>query len=556
MGGALPVVLTRDSTAGALVAYSRQHLVLVATISFLLVIDAVRALAMPRVLGLFVDAATTGSASAPLLRLGSVYALLALATPLFGIAISLTGHRFASSFGHRLRLRVLAHCVDIEPDLIQRTPSAQLVEETHTEVERVATTVHRLVSIALPQGLLLIGIVIAVTQLDPRFALVFLVAAVGGWGARRLVGRAVDLVGQERAQRTQLLGYLQDRARGVLDLRGVGATEATMAGFDQQLARQRNLRLRTARAAAWWPLSAQGLGAVTFLATLSIGIVLHQRGSATLGEVFAALNYMFMLRSQLASLTSQSRDIDQLLAGARALDRLMAQPVPDGRGDPLPPGPLGLSLDAVRVRFGAGPNALDGVDLDLPAGRRLGVIGRTGAGKSTLLRVLAGTLTPQHGTVRVGGQDLRATARADLRRRVLMLPQRVQILTGTVRDNVTLFDPTYSDAQVHQALQDVGLGEWLQRQDCGLDTMLAPASTGLSPGEGQLLTVARALLREPAVVLLDETSAHLDQVTGERLRRALGHFLTGRTAVIVTHNAADLVHADTVVALDAGRIRQ
>jgi ATP-binding cassette, subfamily B, bacterial len=183
----------------------------------------------------------------------------------------------------------------------------------------------------------------------------------------------------------------------------------------------------------------------------------------------------------------------------------------------------------------------------------LGLLGRTGAGKTTIGRLLFRQYDPDAGAVRIGGLDVRALARDDLRRRVALVTQDVHLFRAPLRDNVTLFDPTVPDERVEAALDHLGLGAWAAARG-GLDGEVDPGA--LSAGEAQLVALARAFLAEPGLVVLDEASSRLDPATERLLERAVDRLFEGRTAVVIAHRLTMLDRADDALILEDGRVRE
>src|SRR3546814_145054 len=246
----------------------------------------------------------------------------------------------------------------------------------------------------------------------------------------------------------------------------------------------------------------------------------------------------------------------EALAGARRAGRLLAtEPsLPDGRGVPIPAGPLAVDLDDVAFAYEGDSDVLVDLDLHLAPGTVLGVVGRTGSGKSTLGRLLARLWDVTAGSVRLGGTDVRDADTGDLRRRVAVVSQDVELLRASLRDNLTFFDAVpATDDQLWAALTDVGLAAWAAGLPNGLDTVLGD-DDGLSAGQSQLLAFARVLLADPGLVLLDEATSRLDPDTEQRLTEASERVLAGRTVVIIAHRLATLDRVDEVLVLDRGKV--
>ena len=196
------------------------------------------------------------------------------------------------------------------------------------------------------------------------------------------------------------------------------------------------------------------------------------------------------------------------------------------------------------------------IDFRLGPGRVLGLLGRTGSGKTTLARLLMRLYDPTEGRVCLGGLPLTATTRHDVRRRVALVTQEVQLFRASVRDNLTFFNPQIADAEIIAVLRQLGLDAWLASLPDGLDTELSADGGGLSAGEAQLLAFARVFLFDPSLVILDEASSRLDPATERQIERAIDMLLTGRTGVIIAHRLNTVQRADEVLILEEGRIRE
>jgi ABC-type multidrug transport system fused ATPase/permease subunit len=196
----------------------------------------------------------------------------------------------------------------------------------------------------------------------------------------------------------------------------------------------------------------------------------------------------------------------------------------------------------------------------LPPGTVLGLLGRTGSGKTTLTRLLFRLYDPDQGAVCLGSDDtltdIRQLSLGDLRQRVAMVTQDIQLFHASVRDNLTFFDRTLSDDAIVQSIHDLGLGRWFDTLPEGLDTELVSGGGGLSAGEAQLLAFTRIFLQDPGLVILDEASSRLDPVTEQLIERAVDRLVQGRTAIVIAHRLATVQRADQIMILKEGRIRE
>jgi ABC-type multidrug transport system fused ATPase/permease subunit len=211
----------------------------------------------------------------------------------------------------------------------------------------------------------------------------------------------------------------------------------------------------------------------------------------------------------------------------------------------------------VRVEYGSGAErqaVLHGVDLEIPAGQSLGLMGRTGSGKTTIKRLATGLLAPTSGRVTLAGADVWSIAPEELSRHLGVVPQEVRLFAASLRQNVTLFASGIPDARVVEVIERVGLADRLLGRPGALDVELHSDGTGLSAGEAQLLALARVFLREPELVVLDEATARIDPETEARLEQVIADVLRDRTSLVIAHRVSTLAHMDRLAVLDDGRV--
>jgi ATP-binding cassette subfamily B protein len=226
--------------------------------------------------------------------------------------------------------------------------------------------------------------------------------------------------------------------------------------------------------------------------------------------------------------------------------------VPGSR--PLPRIEGRVRFENLHFAYGRGPEVLHGLDLDVPAGTTVALVGHTGAGKSTIAKLLARFYDPQEGAITVDGIDLRDVTQESLRRQLGVVPQEGFLFAGTVRENIAFGRPDATDAQVVSAAQTVGAHEFILRLEEGYQTQLGERGTRLSLGQRQLVAFARALLADPRILILDEATSSVDIGTERKIERALRILLADRTAFIIAHRLSTIRDADLIVVLEHGQI--
>lgn len=289
--------------------------------------------------------------------------------------------------------------------------------------------------------------------------------------------------------------------------------------------------------------------------TVVVGAMVASGGGLAVDQLVTLFLVTAMFVGQMDNLVHHLPDIQEGLGAVLRIRQMLAvEPEPDG-GDDLPDGPLGLELRDLTFAYDEGTFALTGVDLTVPAGETIALVGRTGSGKSTLAALLSRAVEPERGSVFLGGADVRDLDLQKLRGAVGVVTQRTEIIAGTLAENIALFADV-PRADIEGAVRELGLTDWVEGMPDGLETLLGPGGTTLSAGEEQLVAFARLLVRHVQLVVLDEATARMDPLTEARVVAASDRLLTGRTGVLIAHRLGTIERAGLVAVLDHGRVVQ
>jgi ATP-binding cassette subfamily B protein/ATP-binding cassette subfamily C protein len=559
---------------GLLGTYLRPQRGRVALLAALLAGSIGLQLLNPQILRGFIEATQTQGAPTTLflaalafLGVGIMQRVVALATTYVSLNVGWTAT-------NALRADLTLHCLRLDMPFHKTHTPGELIERVDGDVSLLANFFAQFAVRAVGNALLVLGILLLMFREDWRAGLVLTLytlvvigalAALQNYGVRRFLA--------SRQASAEMFGFLEERFAGTEDIRGVGAEGYVM----QRLYGLMRNFTRTARqgdlagslgyvVTTFFFITGYGLG-------LALGAILYQGGNVTIGTAFLIVYYVGMMAEPLDQIRWQAHDLQRATSGiTRIRELFLRRPlVQETAQTPLPAGALAVTFDHVSFAYDDDPAAKGATDqepeeddtldlvlhdvvFDLPPGRILGVLGRTGSGKTTITRLLFRLYDPTEGQIRLGGVAMRDAGFADLRARVGMVTQDVQLFQASVRDNLTFFNPRIDDSRLAHALAELGLTDWVATMPDGLDTRLASGGGGMSAGEAQLLAFTRVLLKEPGLIILDEAASRLDPVTEARLERAVDRLLAGRTGIIIAHRLHTVQRADDILILEEGRV--
>jgi ATP-binding cassette, subfamily B, bacterial len=550
------VAQTTTSRRRALTALIRPDARRWALLGVLIAATSAGALAGPLVVRRIVDEATDGTTVGDVVHLGVLFLLIAVATQVLNVVVVRSATRAAWRITNGLRLDITRHVLSLDHEFHRKHTPGELIQRVDGDVTNVSNFLSQVVPKVAGAALLLSGMLGVLIVLDWRLGAGMIVyLAVSILLVLSMRHRAVRESSDEMGSYAKLYGGIEERLTAVEDLRANGAENHAMWRFveDSAEAITSAVRREAAFLRMWWALQIDV--AIGLVGTLVLSAALVSSGAITLGTAFLLLQYVHLMIRPLEELADQL-EVIQKANGAmhRVVDLLAIQPTVVDAGTTSPTrGPLSVSCAGVGFTYDDVQPILHDVDVDIAAGRSVGVVGRTGSGKTTFSRLLLRLVEATDGSVALGGVPIAEIPLAELRRRVALVPQEVELFEGTIRDNVTLFDPAPTDAEVEQALRHVGLGGLVET---GIDRPLGAGGAGLSAGQAQLLALARVWLRNPDLVVLDEATARVDPDTEQRISRAVAELMKGRTTFVIAHRLSTLDMVDEVIVFARGRIAE
>jgi ATP-binding cassette subfamily B protein len=538
-------------------ALLRPHRRGVAVAGVLVVLQAAGMLAGPALVRYGIDHGVRGGDRHALDVAAIAFIAAALVAYTCGRASILAVSRVGEAFLRELRERVFQHQLSLSMEFFDRNRIGSLVSRMTADIEALQELVGQGLSMFLVNTLLIVGAVTVMALLSWQLALATLavvpiVAVASGWFRRESNTAYLHL--RDRVGST--LASLQEGLSGVRVVQAFGQEQTFERRFGETNELQLRAHMRTEKiAAVYFPLMELSQGAATAV-ILGLGGYLSAEGAITVGTVAAFVLYLQNLFEPVQQL---SQLFNTLQASGAALHKLYSL-LDERQAVAERPGAVDLAargrleVSNVSFAYAGGAPVLTDVSLTVDSGERVALVGPTGAGKSTLAKLMARAYDPTAGTVGFGGVDLRDATLASLRRSIVVVPQEGFLFAGTLRDNVVIGRAEADDAQIWAAIERLGLSARFTSFPARLDTIVRQRGANLSAGERQLVSLVRAALADPGVVVLDEATSSLDPGTELVVERALERLMQDRTVVVIAHRLSTAARADRVAVVDGGRL--
>ena len=511
----------------------------------------------PQIMRHFLDTAMAGEAIEKLVVTALAFIGIAVFQQVVGVSATYVGENVAWTATNALRAALARHCLTLDMSFHNNTSPGELIERIDGDVMELSNFFSQLVVRVIGNLLLLVGVLIALFFEGWFIGVAFTIfAVVTLYALNRVRGLAIPHQKALREALANLFGYLEERLSGTEDIRSSGAVDFVILGLYKLSYVILGHWRRAWRMFVVVRFTGGMLHTLGNVMALLAGYALFRSGVISIGTVYLLVHYTNILGRPIRELTQQVENLQNIGAATERLADLrgVERKIEDGPGADLPGGPLSLAFEDVSFAYVEDEPVLEDLAFTLEPGTVMGLLGRTGSGKTTLARLLFRLYDPTDGRIALGGVDVREPKLMNLRERVAIVTQDVQLFQASVRDNLTFFDRSVPDGQIRAVIEELELADWYQSLPDGLDTKLETGGRSLSAGEAQLLAFTRVFLRDPGLVVLDEASSRLDPATEQRIERAVDKLLQNRTAIIIAHRLGTVQRADDVMILDAGRV--
>lgn len=515
-------------------------------------------LCVPLVMAALIDRGIAGGDTGYLLDMCLLLVGLAAAGLVSSITAQYYAAKAAAGFGKEIRHALFHKIQSLSFADLDSVGIPTLITRLTSDTNQAQTGVNLTLRLLLRSPFIVFGAAIIAFTVDTKAALVFA-------GAIPLLAVAVfavmlvciPLYRAVQARLDRIVGAVRQNLSGARVVRAFGLEESEMEAFRQEndllFAQQRAV----GRIASLLNPATYVVVNLAITALIWIGALRVQAGALSQGEVVALYNYMSQILVELVKLASLIITINKSIASGKRIRRVLEMPdamhAPDAQPKE-PEGAAAVEFRAVSLRYYAGAEAaLSDISLIAKRGQTIGVIGGTGAGKSSLVNLIPRFYDASEGTVRVFGVDVKDYPLESLRQRIGVVPQSAALFSGSVRENIALGKPDATDEEIWRALA-AAQADTVVEEKGGLDAVVEPGGKNFSGGQKQRLTIARALVRQPEILILDDSASALDYATDAKLRESIRTLQGAITVFIVAQRASSLRHADQILVLEEGRM--
>ena len=559
----------RNPTMRLLRSHVRRHWGALAGAAAATVALTLAQLAAPWPLKIAIDHLVTGRGTSFELTRGDVSLLLGLAAMVLGIAAVDALATYYSDFWldrsgeqivHDLRTATYEHLQRLSLVFHSNRPTGDLVARVTGDVNAVGELFAQTLGTLASSSLVLVGMFAVMFWIDPLLAFVaFLVTPLLLATSKHYQKRIRQMARKQRAKEGEIASLATEALSAMQVIKAFGTERFEHDRVQLRSAERLKVGVESSRVEARFGALVDVLGAVATALVLGLGVLSVADGRISPGDLVVVVAYTNKLYKPLKDIAKQSsraaRDLARLerIAEILSSDMVLAESADGSSPDHRAAGTI--DLDDVHFRYTEERAALEGVTLHVPHGSRLALVGESGAGKSTVGALIARFYDPSHGSVRVDGQDARELSLRWVRDQVGVLLQDTILFSGSVRDNIA-YGTSADLATVEDVARAAGALSFIEALPDGLDTLLGPGGVGLSGGQRQRIGIARVLLRDPPVLVLDEPTTGLDAASAALVMAGLNRLVEGRTTILITHSIELARNADRVAVMVAGRIAE
>ena len=521
-------------------------------------LEAIFELIVPLVTARMIDVGIANRDMGYIWRMGGLMIVLAACGLLFALICQYFASKCAYGFGTALRSALYRHVNTLSHSALDRIGTASLITRITSDTNTVQSGLNMMIRLATRCPFLIIGAAIMAMRIDLKLSVIFLIAIpIIGVLLYGVTCWTIPRYGENQGKLDNIARHTRENLDGVRVIRAFSRQEEEIASYREDCDVFAKRSIAVGRVGAILNPASFLIMNLGIVAVLWFGGVRVDTGHLTQRELTAFVNYMTQIALSMVRMAELLISFNKAAASAKRVSDILAEEPDIVGGDAAldfrQEQPV-LEFDHVTFAYpGGGEAALSDISFSLLPGETLGIIGGTGSGKSTIANLIPRFYDTKEGSVRICGKDVRSYALEELRQFVGVVPQRASLVTGTIADNLRWGNPDADTAELEQACKIAQAWEFVSQTPQGLETPVTQGGRSLSGGQKQRLTIARAMVGAPKLLILDDSMSALDYATDLALRRALAEKMQDVTKIVISQRATSIQHADHILVMEDGK---
>ncbi len=511
----------------------------------------------PSIISDFIDTSIYHSNVNKMISLAVAYIVLALINILIAILITYLSQKIGWRSTNTLREDLVKHSVGLDMSFHKEKTHGEMIEIIDGDVGTLFNFFSNMSITIFSNCMLVIGILVVYMRKDYRMGIIQIIFSLLAFIALMKIRKfGVSIRKESRKIETDIYSFVGESITNTEDIKGNGNTKYVFNRFNNLMDKWLPVRIKSS-IVGWWPFTIlMILQAIGFGICFIMGTYLWKTDVITVGTIYLFYNYTNLLLNPINALQRQMTDLQKVGASISRILNLLNQKnsIIDSKKDIDIDFSKGLLLDNVSFKYDEDREILKNINYKINKGKKVALLGRTGSGKTTLASLIVRFYDVNNGGIYLGKNNIKDISLKNLRENIVYVTQDIQILNTNIRNNLTFYNKQISDSSILEAIKNMGLEEWFEKFEHGLDTNIGVGGVGLSAGEAQLLAFIRAFIKNPQVVILDEVTSKLDLETESKIQIAINNILKDKIGIIIAHRMQTINEVDEIIIMEDGEI--
>lgn len=539
-----------------LVKYLKGQSKMIILLAVFFISNIVLQIVAPQILSYFIDSAKCGKNFSYISFIIVIY----LITIIFNMIMNVGENYFAQSFGwkvtNKFRKDVLEHFLKIDMEYHEKWTSGEMMTRLDEDVEGLFSYFYMLIFKLVGSTLLMVGVLMVMASKNIFLSVSMLVyCMITVWVFKAIQDYGMKLYVKRSEAISKFNGFIKERIDNIIEIRTNNAEEYSLYKINREMKKRFNESLPAGMMYSKLWSASTILDTIGTILCLGFATILWDKGFITLGTVYLIFSYSGLIYIPLQQFRNYLTKLQEAKAGLIRVKEILEIETKITEGDcEIESSSIKLSVEDLSFGYSKDKYVLSGISFELKSGERLGIMGETGCGKTTLAKIIARLYEFNHGEIMLNGISVKKLKEENIYNIIAYCTQDVHLIHGTLRENITLYNEKISDEDILIAMEKMGLKDWFEKFNEGLDTYLEMGENNLSGGEAQLISIIRLFLKNPAILILDEISSRLDYVTEQRILLALDVLTKNRTVITIAHKESALRWTDRIMVLKDGKV--